>query len=131
MWRKISVNDNNIKAETEKAVLIACPHNSDFDGYVFWHPQKLVRQRKKSSVREISYTEDFTFRLKKYGKGKHNSREVLSEVEVSYEEIEDIFGSTNENLQIANPYETHKPEELVAVKAEADESLIDEGDLPF
>lgn len=131
MWRKISVNDNNIKAETEKAVLIACPHNSDFDGYGFWHPQKLVRQRKKSSVREISYTEDFTFRLKKYGKGKHNSREVLSEVDVSCEEIEDIFGATNENLQIANPYETHKPEELVAVKAEADESLVDEGDLPF
>lgn len=131
MWRKININNSNIKADTGKAVLIACPHNSDYDGYSFWIPSKMVRERKKSTTKEISYTEDFEFHLKKYGNGKYNSREVLDEIVVGYEDLEEIFGVTSKNLELANPYETHKPEELTAVQTKADESLVDNGDLPW
>ena len=43
-WIKCDLNAQNIKAKTEKAVLIAMPHSSKFDGFLFWHPIKLVRR---------------------------------------------------------------------------------------
>lgn len=125
MWRRFTITKNNIKAETGKAVLIACPHHSEYDGYCFWHPSKLVREDRNGWTHSISYTEEFTFNLKKYGKGKYNSRKVLDEVQLGYDEIEEIYGVMSNAYQKKNPYETHKPEAVEAVKTEADESLID------
>ena len=125
MWRRFTITKNNIKAETDKAVLIVCPHHSEYDGYCFWHPSKLVREDRNGWTRSLSYTEEFVFNLKKYGKGKYNSREVLDEVQLGYDEIEEVFGIMSNALQKKNPYETHKPETVEAVKTEADESLID------
>lgn len=125
MWRSIQVNKQNIKRETGKAVLIACPHNSDYDGYCFWHSAKLIRDGKHSNAVSISYTEEFTFCLKKYGKGGN----ILNEVELGYDEIEEVFGVMNENItakQFKSDYETHKPAKVAAVKVEVDESLIDD-----
>lgn len=128
MWKSVNINKQNIKAETGRAVLIACPHNSDFDGYSFWHPSKLVRDGRHSNAVSVSYTEEFTFRLKKYGKGRYNSHEVIDEVQLGYDEFEEVFGVMNDNIsapQFKNDYETHKPELVEAVKTEADASLID------
>lgn len=128
MWRSININKQNIKAETDKAVLIACPHNSEYDGYCFWHSSKLVREGRNSNAVQISYTEDFTFYLKKYGKGKYNSRDVIDEVQLGYDELEEIFGVMNENISAPaykSDYETHKPAEVAAVEQTADESLVD------
>lgn len=128
MWRSININKQNIKAETGKAVLIALPHNSDYDGYCFWHSSKLVREGRNSNAVQISYTEDFTFYLKKYGKGKYNSRDVIDEVQLRYDELEEIFGVMNENISAPahkSYYETHKPAEIKATEQTADESLID------
>lgn len=44
MWKNVNANVNQIKTETEKAVLINCPHNSKYDGYSYWHSSKLVRE---------------------------------------------------------------------------------------
>lgn len=129
MWKTININKQNIKAETGKAVLIACPHASDYNGYCFWHPSKLVRDGRHSNAVSISYTEEFTFRLKKYGQGKYNSHEVIDEIQLGYDELEEVFGVMNENISAPdekNPYETHKPEAVDAVKTEADSSLIDD-----
>lgn len=128
MWRSININKQNIKAETGKAVLIALPHNSDYDGWCFWHSSKLVREGRNSNAVTISYTEDFTFYLKKYGKGKYNSRDVIDEAQLGYDELEEIFGVMNENISAPaykSDYETHKPAEVAAVEQTADESLVD------
>lgn len=128
MWKSININKQNINAETDKAVLIACPHNSEYDGFYFWHPAKLVREGRHSNAIEIRYTEDFTFYLKKYGKGKYNCREVLDEIQLGYDELEEVFGIMDENIsspKFVSDYETHKPEAVEAVKTEADTSLID------
>lgn len=125
MWRRFTITKNNIKAETGKAVLIACPHHSEYDGYCFWHPSKLVREDRNGWTRSLSYTEEFVFNLKKYGKGKYNRREVLDDVQLRYDEIEEVFGVMSNALQKKDPYETHKPEAVKAVKTEADDSLID------
>ena len=76
-WIKVTVNVQNIKAETEKAVLIAMPHSSDFDGFEFWHPKKLVRQCKmgKGWIYSMSFTDEFEFKLKKMGQGRYNQSE--------------------------------------------------------
>ena len=129
MWKTININRQNIKTETGKAVLIACPHASDYNGYCYWHPSKRVREGRHKGAVSISYTEEFTFRLKKYGKGRYNSHEVIDEIQLGYDELEEVFGVMNDNIsapQFKNDYETHKPESVEAVKTEADSSLIDD-----
>lgn len=128
MWKTININRQNIKTETGKAVLIACPHKSEFDGYVFWHPSKLVREGRHRNAVSMSYTDEFTFRLKKYGKGRYSQYDVIDEVPVGADEIEEIFRVMDDNISAPdekNPYETHKPEAVEAVKTEADASLIE------
>jgi len=92
-WIKVTVNVQNIKAETEKAVLIAMPHSSDFDGFEFWHPKKLVRQCKigKGWNYSMSFTDEFEFRLKKMGQGKYNKSEVIAEQTILAEDIKEAF----------------------------------------
>lgn len=125
MWKNLNVSKNMIKVETGRAVLIALPHNSKYDGYAFWHPAKLVREGKHSAAVSISYTEEFEFKLKKYGKRNN----VIDEISLSYDEIEEAFGVVNENIsapQKPNPFETHKPQSIEAVESQADDSLIDD-----
>lgn len=124
MWRSFNINKQNIKAETEKSVLIACPHNSDYDGYCFWHPAKLVRDGRNSNAVSISYTEDFDFYLKKYNK-KH---EVIDECRLGYDELEIVFEVMNENItsRVYNDYETFKPKQLEAKKVEVLAELRDD-----
>lgn len=126
MWRRLTINKQNIIAETGKAVRIACPHKSDFDGYSFWHPAKLVRDGSYLNTVSISYTEEFVFRLKKYGKGKYNSREVLDEVQFAYDEIEEVFQCMDAGDDFSEPV-IYTPEPLEPEHATADESLIDNG----
>lgn len=99
MWKNIDINANQIITETEKAVLISCPRTSDFNGYSFWHPSKLVRNGKHSASLSIGYTDDFIFKLKKYGKGKFNRQTVIDEIEISVSDFEEMYEVTNENIR--------------------------------
>lgn len=85
VWSKIIISNNNIETSTEKSVLIKMKHNSNYDGYVFWHPAKLVRSENK--MKSFSFNETFTFKLKKFGNGKYNKFEVISEKEISASEM--------------------------------------------
>lgn len=129
MWRSININKQNVKADTGRAMLIACPHNSDYDGWCFWHPSKLIRAGRHRNALSLSYTEEFEFTLKKYGKGKHNSKEVLDEDCIDFEEFEAMFGVMNDNIKapdFVNDFETHKPEQLEAEDVKALAELVDE-----
>lgn len=77
MWYKIKINANNIETSTDKAVLIKMKHNSNYDGFVFWHPKKLVRE--EGTMITFSFNDEFKFNLKKYGQGKWNSRDIVRE----------------------------------------------------
>lgn len=90
-WKSVKFNKQNIQAETAKATLINMPHKSAYDGYAFWHPSKLIRYGSNSYERTLSYTDDFKFKLKKFGKGKYNKFDVVDEIEISAEEIESAF----------------------------------------
>lgn len=98
MWKNFNINKNQIITSTAKSVLIAMPHKSKYDGFRFWHPAKLVREGKHSGSVSISFTDEFTFNLKKYGNGRYNKTEVIDEITISAEEFELAFGTTDKNI---------------------------------
>ena len=87
-WKKILVNTQNVETETGKAVLFKMRHNSDYDGYKFWHPAKCVRPGSNSSELEVSFTDNWEFKLFKNGQGKYNSREKIDEIAIDAETME-------------------------------------------
>ena len=100
MWYKINFNALNIEHETTRATLIKMPKNSNYAGYCFWHPKKLVRNNEmgKGYFLTFSFTEEFEFRLKKYSNSKFN-KELLDEVILNYEEIKTEFEKGNETIE--------------------------------
>ena len=123
-WKKIYISSNFIKTRTAKAVLINMPRSSDFGGFAFWHPSKLVRNG-IGNVVSVSYTKTFVFRLKKYGKGKYNSHEVLETKEINARDFVAAFRNLTDSDFDPEEPEIHVPEPLEPEGAEADESLID------
>lgn len=98
MWKNINFNIQNIEHETGKATLIKMPNNSEYKGYSFWHPSKLIRNGKHSYSASLGYTDTFEFKLVKYGKGKHNSSEILEEIKIDVATFEEAFGLTDANI---------------------------------
>lgn len=128
-WKNININKQNVDVETLNSVLIKMPHNSDFDGYKFWHPAKLVRKGRNSNSVSISYNDEFIFNLKKYGNGKYNKREVIDEIEIDTEEFENVFNVMNENIiskKYVSDYETHKPKPIKPVEPKVEGELLDD-----
>ena len=129
MWKEININSNLIKRETGRAVLIALPHNSEYNGYSFWFPSKLVKKGKNSAAVSLSYTDDFSFRFVKHGKGRYNRNEAIDEITIAADEFEVVFEAIDSNITSPaeyNPYETHKPREMLAEDVEVIEELKDE-----
>lgn len=98
MWKKLYINKQNIKIDTGKSVLINCPNKSIYHGWCFWHPSKLVRETSYSHLLSISYTDNFDFKLIKYGKGKSNNTIILQEKHLDSKDIEDIFNPMKSNI---------------------------------
>ena len=98
-WKSVNINLQNIKVETSKAVLFNCPKKSNYSGYSFWHPAKLVREGRNSNAVKVSFTDEFRFKLKKYGKGQYNRCEVLNEIEIDAATFEAIFDVMNANIK--------------------------------
>lgn len=94
VWKSININVQNAEKTTDKAVLIKMPHKSNYDGYMFWHPSKLVRSGRHSWSVSLSYTDDFKFKLRKYNK----RLVVIDEIEISAKEFEKEFGIIDENI---------------------------------
>lgn len=128
-WKNIQINIQNIETDTGKATLIKMPNKSKYAEYKFWYPSKLIRNGKHSYAKSLGYTNDFKFKLKKFGNGKYNQFDVIDEIEISVEEFEEAFGIMNDNIEapiIKNKYETHKPLEKEAIKSSINEDLLDD-----
>lgn len=98
-WKNIQINIQNIEGETEKATLIKMPNKSNYSGYSFWHPTKLIRRGNNSYAISLGYTDEFSFKLKKYGKGKWNKSKIIDEIEISVAEFEKAFKSMEDSCQ--------------------------------
>lgn len=122
-WCKITINRQNIIADTGKAVLIALPHKSKYRGYAFWHPAKLVRDNWCSDKMSFSCTPEFAFRLKKYVVCGYIEDEQ-DDLTVSYDDINEAFSFLDYSDDFRAP-EIYTPAPLEPEHAEADKSLID------
>ena len=91
-WKNIQINVQNVETETGKATLIKMPNKSNYAGYKFWHPSKLIRNGRNSYALSVSYNDTFKFKLFKNGKGKYNKFDVIDGLEISVEEFEEAFG---------------------------------------
>lgn len=91
-WKTIQINVQNVETETGKATLIKMPNKSNYAGYKFWHPSKLIRNGRNSYALSVSYNDTFKFKLFKNGKGKYNKFDVIDDLEISVEEFEEAFG---------------------------------------
>lgn len=109
MWTKIFFNTQNIQSDTGRSVLIKMPNKSQYNGWVFWHPKKLVREQGgKGYHSAFSFTEDWIFKVKLYGKGRYNSKDVIREVELEASEMKEIWGIVDENVNEFVQLETEK-----------------------
>lgn len=98
MWKNININKQNIEAETGRAILIKMPNNSDYKGFMFWHPVKLARDGRNKNAVSIGYNDEFTFTLKKFRNVKYNKIDVIDEIKISVEEFEEAFRVMDENI---------------------------------
>lgn len=128
MWKNIEINLQNIETNTGKATLIKMPNNSDYAGYKFWHPSKLVRYGSNSYARSIGYTDNFTFKLFKNGKGKYNKFDVIDEIGIDAEEFEEAFGCMKDCTRAKedNSYLIVKEPDKFEKEVKIEKSLLNE-----
>lgn len=128
MWKNIEINLQNIETNTGNATLIKMPNNSDYAGYKFWHPSKLVRYGSNSYARSIGYTDNFTFKLFKNGKGKYNKFDVIDEIEIDAEEFEEAFGCMKDCTRAKedNSYLIVKEPDKFEKEVKIEKSLLNE-----
>lgn len=109
MWDKIFFNTQSIQSETKSSVLIKMPNRSKYNGWVFWHPKKLVREQGgKGYHATFSFTENFVFKIKLYGKGKYNQMDIIRKVELSASEMKEIWCVIDECVNDSVVIETKK-----------------------
>lgn len=126
-WKRFTIQNNNVKFSTEKATLIKMPNNSEYKGFVFWHPSKIVKSGYYNGALDILFTDDFVFHLKKYGSGRFNQREVLEQVDITAEDMVLIFKDVSDNFDSEEVVDlVHIPEPVEPVEIEADKDLLDE-----
>ncbi|MGI5846290.1 MAG: hypothetical protein ACOX7D_03890 [Alphaproteobacteria bacterium] len=126
MWKSININIQNIEVETARTILVKCPNKSKYAGWCFWHPSKLVRPGNHSYAKSISYTDDFDFKLVKYGSGKTNKFQVLEEKKISVIDFEEMFYVMDQNIVSPNKDSyliVEEPEPLTVEGVEIPECL--------
>ena len=121
-WKNININKNLIIHDTGKSTLIAMPHKSDYDGWEFWFPSKLVREAfNRKDVMNIGYNDDFIFHLKNCD----------TEKDLDVEELERAFCVVAGNIDASITEEPevpliHIPDWIEPEEITVDEELVDE-----
>lgn len=95
----VNINKNQIGTATGRAYLIKMPHNSDYDGFTFWFPQKLVDEGRHDEALRLCIPVSFNFHLKKTSA---KTFKTLDEAELNAYELVEQFRQTDESIQGAD-----------------------------
>lgn len=131
MWKNIEINLQNVESNNGKSALIKMPNKSEYAGYKFWHPSKLVRSGSNGYAVSLGYTDEFKFKLKKYGNGRYNKFDVINEIEIGVEEFEKAFNCMEDCTRSKNDesYLIVQEPEKIDKEVEVDEELKNENEL--
>lgn len=91
----ININRNQIKYSSGRAYLIAMPHKSDYDGYTFWFPEKLVDEGRHDEALRLCIPVSFNFTLRR---SSNKTFKVLAEEELNAYQLVEQFRQTDENI---------------------------------
>ena len=91
-WQSVTIRSNQIKYNTGRAILVKCPNGSEYAGYCFFHPAKLIRRNyRNQSEYSLSFTDNFEFHLEKKGQGRYNFKDVIAEATLSASELKKLY----------------------------------------
>lgn len=84
-WHSLIIQRENVVREGKKDILIRIPEGR-YQGKVFWHLKKLVREGEQANTVSIAFTDEFKFHLRSY---KDENYDVCDsdEIVVSAEEL--------------------------------------------
>ena len=128
-WKEFYISQSNIEAESDRSILVKMPHNSDYDGYMFWHSRILVARGPVSYSVALTYHDKFIFRLFKSKRSKYGKYEKSEKIEVDAREVVEAFERVNEPFRprpYKRPNEVHVPPVLEPEKHEALDELKDD-----
>lgn len=117
MWKTIQFNKQNIEYDTGAAVLIKLPNRSNYKGYKFWHPAKLVREMSKGNgyFLTLSYTDEFVFKV-----FKTNKKGIrIDSIEFTGDALSEEFNQLTEEddtsyLEVTEPVKINKDVEMIS-----------------
>ncbi len=107
------------------------PNSSNYKGYCFWHPAKLVRTSLIGNgyFKSFGYTEEFEFKLRKFDK----ERNLVDEIIIDYLEMEEAFevvsntisGNIEAAKQADERFDTvRRPAKIENTEVKIDEDLL-------
>lgn len=85
-WHSLIIQKENIVKEGKKDILIRIPKGSLYQGKVFWHLKKLVREGKQGNTISIAFTDEFKFHLRSYKDENYDACDS-DEIVISAEEL--------------------------------------------
>lgn len=94
-YLNININRNQIKYSSGRAILIAMPHKSDYDGFTFWFPEKLVDEGRHDEAIRLCIPVSFNFNLRRTSPKTYK---VLDEAELNAYQLVEQFRQTDENI---------------------------------
>ena len=116
MWKTIQFNKQNIEYDTGAAVLIKLPNRSNYKGYKFWHPAKLVREMSKGNgyFLTLSYTDEFVFKVFKTNKKGIRIDSIEFTGDALAQEFNQLVEDDNESyLEIIEPVKVDRKVEII------------------
>ena len=125
-WKNIDIDRKYIKVKTYRSALIQMPHDSDYDGYCFWHPITLIWRGWLTKDFSLRYHDDFKFRLFQETRDKYGKYKKINWRTVSAQEIISAFENSTEIPEHEIKPLVHVPPVLEPVKCEALDELKDD-----